>query len=203
MSENQQFFETITKSYVDVPITEDGVDTAAFCEASENLVKIFGLFGNPAFSVVVNDLTGNIAKIRKFLAANPESAKTLESLLATDKAQHPKEKDRDTTSGLMWLLRGLKFTAVGLRSNLQNPEEELSTSFTKGYEASLKKWHGMMIRPVFYLAMKACPYRATFYPKLGSPEDVVKVKMEEWLTALENIVAHMEKVFRDGKYGEI
>jgi hypothetical protein len=68
---------------VDVPITDEGVDTAAFCEAAENLVKIFGeesyiarlsfeydkptdglstgLFGNPAFVVVQNDLTGNIA----------------------------------------------------------------------------------------------------------------------------------------------
>ena len=32
-----------SQSYVDVPITEAGVDTADFCEASENLVKIFGM----------------------------------------------------------------------------------------------------------------------------------------------------------------
>lgn len=44
-----------------MPVTEEGVDTASFCEASENLVKIFGLFGNPAFVVVQNDITGNIA----------------------------------------------------------------------------------------------------------------------------------------------
>lgn len=49
----------------------------------------------------------------------------------------------------MWLLRGLKFTAMGLRYNLANPAEELSVSFTKGYEGSLKKFHGIMIRPVF------------------------------------------------------
>jgi hypothetical protein len=30
------------QDFVDVPITEAGVDTAAFCEAAENLVKIFG-----------------------------------------------------------------------------------------------------------------------------------------------------------------
>lgn len=49
----------------------------------------------------------------------------------------------------MWLLRGLKFTSMGLRYNLSNAEEELSVSFTKGYEGSLKKFHGIMIRPVF------------------------------------------------------
>ena len=59
------------------------------------------------------------------------------------------------------------------------------------------------LRSQLQLAMKACPYRATFYPKLGSPQDVVQVKMEEWLTALEHIVDHMEKVFKAGPYGEI
>jgi hypothetical protein len=53
----------------------------------------------------------------------------------------------------MWLLRGLKFTALGLRSNVNNKEEELSVSFTKGYEGSLKKYHGMMVRPVFYVSV--------------------------------------------------
>jgi hypothetical protein len=55
----------------------------------------------------------------------------------------------------MWLLRGLKFTALGLRSNLDNPNEELSASFTKGYENSLKKYHGMMVRPIFYVSLDA------------------------------------------------
>ena len=51
--------------------------------------------------------------------------------------------------------------------------------------------------------MKACPYRATFYPKLGSPPEVVKEKMEAWLTALEGIVKKEEGVFKAGGYGEV
>jgi len=54
----------------------------------------------------------------------------------------------------MWLLRGLKFTARGLRHNIDNPTAELSTSFTHGYEESLKKHHGMMVRPVFYVSFR-------------------------------------------------
>jgi len=53
------------------------------------------------------------------------------------------------------------------------------------------------------LAMKACPYRATFYPKLGEPQAEVAVKLEEWLSALEKIVAKEEGVFKSGGYGEI
>jgi hypothetical protein len=91
-------------------------------------------------------------KVRAYLAANPDSASTLERLLAHDKTSHPNPKDRHTTGGLMWLLRGLKFTSMGLRINLDNPTEELSTSFTKGYEGSLKKWHGFAVRPIFYVS---------------------------------------------------
>jgi hypothetical protein len=181
-----------------VPVTADGVETAPFLEASEGLVKIFNLFGNPAFSVVQNDITGNInvsadsdagklscsmswhrrplrsapflspqplpspyppppappapahpQKVRTYFLANPTDADTLEKLLAHDKATHAKPKERVATDALMWLLRGLKFTAMGLRINLSNSAEELSVSFTKGYEGSLKKFHGMMVRPVF------------------------------------------------------
>jgi hypothetical protein len=53
------------------------------------------------------------------------------------------------------------------------------------------------------LAMKACPYRATFYPKLGSPPDVVQQKLDAWLSALESIVKKEEGVFKTGGYGDI
>lgn len=88
-------------------------------------------------------------KVRTYFLANPTTADTLEKLLVHDKATHTKPKERVATDALMWLLRGLKFTALGLRINLTNAAEELSVSFTKGYEGSLKKFHGMMVRPVF------------------------------------------------------
>jgi hypothetical protein len=92
-------------------------------------------------------------KVRAQLAAHPNDAKTLESLLTHDKASHPNTKDRKASEGLLWLLRGLKFTALGLRSSLTNKDEELSVSFTKAYEGSLKKYHGMLVRPVFYVSL--------------------------------------------------
>lgn len=33
---------TPSQSFVDVPVTEDGIDTASFLDASEGLVKMFG-----------------------------------------------------------------------------------------------------------------------------------------------------------------
>lgn len=42
------------------------------------------------------------------------------------------------------------------------------------------------------LAMKACPYRADFYAKLGEPRDVVEREFQEWLKALEAIVTQIQ-----------
>lgn len=43
----------------------------------------------------------------------------------------------------------------------------------------------MVVKGIFSLAMKACPYRADFYKKLGTNQDKVSVQLEEWLTSLE------------------
>jgi hypothetical protein len=51
--------------------------------------------------------------------------------------------------------------------------------------------------------MKACPYRAVFYPKLGEPEAEVQKELDEWLTGLEKIVAQMEKFYKEGGHGTI
>jgi len=50
---------------------------------------------------------------------------------------------------------------------------------------TLKQYHNFLVKKVFALAMKACPYRADFYKKLGENEAEVNTQFEEWLTALE------------------
>jgi len=49
----------------------------------------------------------------------------------------------------MWLLRGLSFTCKALQDSQSNKAQELATSFTLAYEATLKKFHGILIRPIF------------------------------------------------------
>jgi hypothetical protein len=58
--------------------------------------------------------------------------------------------------------RGLDFTAQALRRSMENSEEELNTSFTKAYEATLRKHHNMLVRPVFSVSFNiACYPRQT------------------------------------------
>lgn len=68
-------------------------------------------------------------------------------------------------------------------------------SFTKAYEATLRQFHSFVVRPVFSLAMKACPYRADFYAKLGSDQERVHEQLSAWLQGLEAIVAQIKLFF--------
>lgn len=51
--------------------------------------------------------------------------------------------------------------------------------------------------------MKACPYRAEFYKKLGDDQVEVDKKMSGWLDALDGIVREMKTEYVVKKYGEI
>ncbi|KAK4520808.1 uncharacterized protein ATC70_006688 [Mucor velutinosus] len=185
------YFDTLKRSYVDVD-TSKGIDTEQFLEATEGLVKLFDLLGSAAFSVVQNDMNGNIKKIRERLLSNPTANATLQDLMATEAP----EKKRVATEGLLWLTRGLDFTAQALRRSMDNPAEELNISFTKAYEATLRKHHNMLVRPVFSLAMKACPYRKDFYEKIGVLSDAALAQMKQWVDALENIIRIIQDVFK-------
>lgn len=193
------FFESMKENFKDVPVTEDNkVSTTEFLEASESLVTLFDLLGSTAFGVVQKDMTGNIKKIRDFQLASPATSLTLQDIVLAEKDQ----KKKDATQGLLWLTRGLSFTAKALRKNVSNPTEELSVSFNSAYNDTLYKFHNMLVRGVFKVAMKACPYRADFYAKLGDVQDVVVEQLKTWLAGLEKIVSIIEAFFESGNYGK-
>ncbi|KAF8552973.1 het-c2 protein [Imleria badia] len=200
------FLETV-KSFADVPITDEGIDTIAFLEASEGVVRLFKLLENPAFALVVSDLDGNITKVRTRYLAHPTQSTTLELLTLNEQS----EKKRTATEGLMWLLRGLSFTHQALHTAQSDSNVELSRAFTQGYEASLKQHHNFVVKGLFSVAMRACPYRKDFYAKLAADPDggasvagdKVDAELDRWLQGLDKIVVQMRKVYKEKGYGEI
>lgn len=186
------------KSFADVPVTDTKIDTAAFLEASEALVKLFDLLGSSAFSVVQKDMTGNIEKVRAKLLADPANASTLQDLVLSE----ANTSNKKATQGLLWLLRGLEFTAQAMRETVDNPAKELTVTFTDAYSKTLSKYHGMLVKPIFKLAMKACPYRKDFFAKLGDDQSKVDLELATWLKALEDIVAIIVAFFALGNYGK-
>ncbi|KAG8723970.1 hypothetical protein FRC12_020462 [Ceratobasidium sp. 428] len=192
------YFETVKKSFTDVPVTDDGVETTSFLEASEGLVGIFELLNSMAFSTVQSDLKGNIAKVRARQTSHPTESATLEKLVENEW----KEKKRPATEGLMWLLRGLSFTCVALQKSQANKDHELAQSFGTAYETTLKPHHNFVVKGAFAVAMKACPYRKDLYGKLGSPPEKVDKELDEWLAALHSIVTRMQAFYEKGGYNK-
>ncbi|CAK7894877.1 hypothetical protein CAAN1_10S03708 [[Candida] anglica] len=192
------FFDEQKKSFADVAVTDGKVNTAEFLEAAESLVKLFDLLGSSAFAVVQKDMTGNISKIRAKLLADPVTSGTLQDLVLSEAGT----KSKNATQGLLWLSRGLQFTSQAMRETVNNPSSELTKTFTDAYSKTLSKYHGMLVKPIFKLAMKACPYRKDFFEKLGADQDKVAKQLEAWLSALEAIVKNIVEFFASGDYGK-
>ncbi|KAH7100787.1 glycolipid transfer protein [Auriculariales sp. MPI-PUGE-AT-0066] len=188
------------KSFADVPVTEEGIDTVQFLEASEVLVKLFDLLGSTAFGIVQKDLQGNITKVRTRYDAKPTESKTLEQLVKNEWAG---EKKRTATEGLLWLTRGLSFTCQALKASHEDPKEELAASFNKSYEGTLKKHHSFVVRPLFTVSRdESVPYRADFYAKLGSPPEKVSQDLGKWVNALDALVKRLEAFYETGGYAK-
>jgi len=154
------------------------------------------LLESAAFTPVQSDMRGNVKKIREKHDTNPEKYKTLQKIVIDES----NDKKKTATEGLLWLKRGLEFTSLALRRNVDDPNEELADSFKKAYDDTLKQYHNFLVKNVFSLAMKACPYRKDFYQKLGSDQDKVNQQLKEWLVTLESLVGNLKKFYIDGKY---
>ncbi|KAF2628962.1 glycolipid transfer protein-like protein HET-C2 [Macroventuria anomochaeta] len=186
------FFDTVKKSWEDVPVDaskDNAISTTEFLEAAESLTTLFDVLGSAAFKPVKNDMSGNVKKIRDRQLAAPTLSETLQDLVLNEL----KEKKHAATEGLVWLNRGLDFTAQALRHNLSNPNKELADSFRDAYGNTLKPHHSFVVKPLFSAAMSATPYRKDFYAKLGSDDAKVQQQLEKYLSALEKVVATLNQ----------
>ncbi|KAK4227460.1 het-c2S [Podospora fimiseda] len=180
------YLDTFKKSFTQVPIDAakgNAISTTEFLEAAESLTTIFDVLGGVAFSPVKKDLLGNVQKIRARQLAAPLESENLQDLVRNEL----KSKSHTATEGLVWLVRGLEFTCLGLSKNVAS-SEELSDSFRGSYSSTLKPHHSFLVKPIFSAAMSACPYRKDFYAKLGDDDEKVKEELKEYLAALEKIV---------------
>ena len=212
------WFDTHKTSFADVSIGPDqSVDTESFLQAAEATTTLFGaqnppdnpksarliiyfsdLLGSVAFTPVKNDMTGNITKVRTRYLAHPLLSKTLQGLVRSELSQ----KQHKATEGLLWLTRGLDFTAQALRQDLiansgilaheDKPNQELADSFKASYKQTLAPYHSFLVKPVFNMAMSATPYRKDMYAKIvGDGADPAKAheQMDKWVTALEERIS--------------
>ncbi|RPD64080.1 glycolipid transfer protein [Lentinus tigrinus ALCF2SS1-7] len=194
------YFET-AKSFADVPITDDGVDTATFLLASTDFVNMFDLLGGGVFAFVQNDLRSNIGGVRHRYEAAIADSPTLEKLAIHER----KNGHRDGTASLVRLIRGLWFTCEALRNMQEDRNAELHVCFRRSYDAILKPRLSFVVRPVVSVAIRAVPHRHDFYARLvqGGSHEKFDSELTKWLAGLEVIILRMKDFLAQGDYGMV
>jgi hypothetical protein len=125
-----------------------------------------------------------LQKLRDRQLSAPAESQTIQDLVRNEL----KAKKHAATEGLVWLVRGLEFTCIGLSQNQAKATEELADSFRSAYAATLKPHHSFLVKPIFSAAMSACPYRKDFYAKLAHDETKLGEELRPYLAALEKLV---------------
>eukprot|EP00908_Phaeocystis_cordata_P017311 Transcript_28635.p4 GENE.Transcript_28635~~Transcript_28635.p4 ORF type:complete len:206 (-),score=102.79 Transcript_28635:1003-1620(-) len=171
--------------------TADAVDAPTYAEASVTLITVFDVIGT-AMSIPKNDMMGNATAVQKFAAENP--GKTLQELCDAEIAEAGGDaekaiKKEGCTVKLLWLSRAMKFIQVLLQTLDAERSATLSACVTKGYEASLKQYHGMAVKLVFKGAVNACPYRDKFMKGLAATEEEALAKIAELMPTVNEVLA--------------
>jgi len=194
------YFETV-KSFADVPITEDGVETKSFLEASDGLVNLFDLLGSGVFGFVQSDIRSNIAGVRARYNAAQEHSQTLESLVRCEAG----EGKRVGIACLVRLIRGLYFTHQALYNMQSDTSSSLHVCFQRSYDTVLRHHHNFVIRGVVSVALLSVPTRPSFYDRIsqGGSHAKLDTELAKWLEGLEGIVTRERKFLEEGGYGKV
>ncbi|KIJ65369.1 hypothetical protein HYDPIDRAFT_174853 [Hydnomerulius pinastri MD-312] len=186
----QPYFEAV-KSFANVPITEEGVETVSFLEASDGLVKLFDLLGSGVFGFVQADIKGNIG----------ECSATIENLVRSETS----EVHRHGTGCLIRLTRGLLFLCKALQHMQNDPSVELHVCFKRSYDEVLKHHHTFVVRSLAVVAVRAAPYRRDFIARIsqGGDREKFDVELAKWLAGLDVIVRRLKSFIEEGGYGRV
>ncbi|KAJ3717701.1 glycolipid transfer protein [Lentinula raphanica] len=194
-------FETI-KSFHDVRISSEGIDTAGFLDATDGVVAMFDLFGSKIFGFIQTDLRNNIGGVRTRYQSNQDASKTLEELVKSEGTQGDQ---RHATACMVRLVRGLALIEHALKRMQDHPSDELHVCFKSAYDVVLRHHHAWVIRSVVTVAIRAVPHRRDFYHVIscGEPSDKFDPELKKWLQGLEVIVRRLKDFLEGGGYGRI
>ncbi|KAG1747739.1 glycolipid transfer protein domain-containing protein [Suillus paluster] len=204
---SRPYFETV-KSFADVPITINGVETLVFLEASEGLVQLFDLLGSGVFGFVQSDIKGNIGErlliclgVRAQYQTDSLHCSTLENLLISERSS----QDRPGTGCLIRLTRGLTFLCRALQHMQNDPSMELHVCFKRSYDEVLRHHHTFFVRSLAAVAVRAAPYRRDFYTRIsqGAPVEKLDEELARWLSGLDVIVKRLKEFIEGEGYGRI
>lgn len=140
------------------------ISVPLYASAVSEIAPVLSKMGT-GFGLASTELVSNVTKVKD------TGYRTLEEMLAAEKARDVHTQDSSGTVGLLWTYRALLFVESildGLRRG-----ECLSRSTSDAYGATLSQYHPWAVRAMFAVGLKLVPHTDVFINSLGSRPDVV------------------------------
>mmetsp|Transcript_27778 Transcript_27778/g.60733 ORF Transcript_27778/g.60733 Transcript_27778/m.60733 type:complete len:207 (-) Transcript_27778:1758-2378(-) len=146
--------------------SEDGeIQTIPFLSTCRLIIPIIETLGT-AFYPAKADLSGNIERLAKRAAEDPEEYKLLFKIITKEVDKGEETGSSSATKGLLWLKRFLEFV-VSLLRNLDDPAATLYDAAYKSYKECLQPYHGFIASSAFTVILNMCGSREPFEEALG------------------------------------
>lgn len=170
------FFTNIQHKFP--PVGDDKqIEAEPFLAASEEILLIIDFLGpnflKHAFQRTRADIAGNITTIHHKYVSDPVKFKTLNSMLQDEELT---KTSFSATVALLWLKRGLEFLCEFCRQLVADSEAErhnthLAPYIDTAYERSLRRYHNMLLRGLFYVVARIMPNQKDFLKTLANGKD--------------------------------
>jgi len=180
-----------------------GVKVVPFLNACRSYVAFYDLFGGTVFAPIKSDVNGNINKLQGWYDKDP-SRDTLELLVQREIDEKSTTRSGSATDALLWLKRGL-WMMVKFMQSMLNGERDANKSFNAAYESSLKPHHGWIVQQAFYVGLKMIPDFNGFLDSMtgqgfqGDKEKAVMEEMGPYITAMQDILLHVDAFYTENK----
>lgn len=180
--------------------------TQPFLLACSQIIPFFDVLGPTAFKPVKADISGNIQRLQQKFDKAPSEYGSLQKIVESEIADGTSKGSYSCTVGLLWLKRALEFVYVFLDTVLSG-EQDLVKCANKAYEASLKRYHGWLVKGIFAVAVRAVPYYQDFMVALkkdpGISDAQVLNDMRTSVTALKTNIDEINRFYtKKGQHSE-
>ncbi|CAF4698028.1 unnamed protein product, partial [Rotaria socialis] len=159
-----------------------------FLQICEDYFSLVGKFNSPIFTPLKTDVNGNINKLRRKMSENLINFQTLYAMVHDEIESQTTNTRNSATDALLWLKRTFEFLSNFLYE-FGMGDKTLADAVSRGYEQSLRKYHGIFARSVFSFALRAVPSNEEFIRSLAIDQnDASKNLFEQQLR--KEILAH-------------
>ncbi|CAF0996839.1 unnamed protein product [Adineta steineri] len=170
-----------------------------FLKTCEDYFSLVDKFNSSIFTPMKSDVNGNITKLRKKINENPMKFQTLFAIINDEIESQTTTARNSATDALLWLKRAFEFISSFLHE-FGMGDKTLSDAVGKGYDQSLKQYHGMLARSIFSFALRAVPNNTQFLYSLAvSSTDASEILFEhqvfnEMLEHASHMSSALEKI---------